>query len=73
LRVVESGDCPEVRRQELIPDERYRQLRLKYPRLRCGMGAESIKELLKRFILLVLDNAVAPRFDLPPGSRAGPA
>src|SRR6187399_3313334 len=46
--VVDSGDCPEVRRQELIPDERYRQLRLKYPRLRCGMGAESIKELLKR-------------------------
>jgi DNA-directed RNA polymerase subunit beta' len=46
--VVDSGDCPEVRRQELIPDERYRQLRMKYPRLRCGMGAESIKELLKR-------------------------
>jgi DNA-directed RNA polymerase subunit beta' len=46
--VVDPGDCPEVRRQELVTDERYRQLREAYPRLRCGMGAEAIKELLRR-------------------------
>src|SRR6266498_2735590 len=46
--VVDPGDCPEIKRQELVGDERYRQLREKYPRLRCSMGAEAIKELLKR-------------------------
>ncbi len=46
--VVDPGDCPEVKRQELVSDERYRQLRDKFPRLRCSMGAEAIKELLKR-------------------------
>ena len=46
--VVDPGDCPEVRRHELVSDERYRQLREKHPRLRCAMGAEAIKELLRR-------------------------
>src|SRR5215510_8748702 len=46
--VVDPGDCPEVKRQELVSDDRYRQLRDKYVRLRCAMGAEAIKELLKR-------------------------
>ena len=46
--VVDPGDCPEVKRQELVTDERYRQLREKYPRLRASMGAEAIKELLRR-------------------------
>ena len=46
--VVDPGDCPEVKRQELVTDERYRQLREKYPRLRAAMGAEAIKELLRR-------------------------
>src|SRR5512134_3370319 len=46
--VVDPGDCPEVKRQELVSDDRYRQLREKYVRLRCAMGAEAIKELLRR-------------------------
>jgi DNA-directed RNA polymerase subunit beta' len=46
--VVDPGDCPEVKRQELVTDERYRQLREKFPRLRAAMGAEAIKELLRR-------------------------
>ena len=46
--VIDPGDCPEVKRQELVTDDRYRQLRDKYPKLRCSMGAEAIKELLKR-------------------------
>ncbi len=46
--VIDPGDCPEVKRQELVSDDRYRQLREKHPRLRCAMGAEAIKELLKR-------------------------
>jgi DNA-directed RNA polymerase subunit beta' len=46
--VIDPGDCPEVKRQELLSDERYRQLREKHPKLRCAMGAEAIKELLRR-------------------------
>ena len=46
--VVDPGDCPEVKRQELVSDDRYRQLREKYAKLRCAMGAEAIKELLRR-------------------------
>jgi DNA-directed RNA polymerase subunit beta' len=46
--VIDPGDCPEVKRQELVSDDRYRQLREKHPKLRCAMGAEAIKELLKR-------------------------
>ncbi len=46
--VIDPGDCPEVKRQELVSDDRYRQLREKHPRLRCAMGAEAIKELLRR-------------------------
>src|SRR5512136_2036184 len=46
--VIDVGDCPEVKRHELVSDERYRQLREKYPRMRCSMGAEAIKELLRR-------------------------
>ena len=46
--VVDPGDCPEVKRQELVTDERYRQLRDKFPKLRAAMGAEAIKELLRR-------------------------
>ena len=46
--VVDPGDCPEVKRQELLSDERYRQLREKYAKLRSAMGAEAIKELLRR-------------------------
>ncbi|MBW8860785.1 MAG: DNA-directed RNA polymerase subunit beta', partial [Acidobacteria bacterium] len=32
----------------LVTDERYRQLREKFPKLRAAMGAEAIKELLRR-------------------------
>jgi DNA-directed RNA polymerase subunit beta' len=46
--VVDPGDCAEVRLKELLSDERYRMLRERHPRLRCAMGAEAIKELLKR-------------------------
>jgi DNA-directed RNA polymerase subunit beta' len=46
--VVDPGDCPEVKQKELVTDDRYRQLREAHPRLRCAMGAEAIKELLRR-------------------------
>jgi DNA-directed RNA polymerase beta' subunit len=60
--VIDVGDCPEVKLHELVSDERYRVLPEKHPRLRCSMGAEAIKELLRR--------AVAARgVGLPGGSH----
>jgi DNA-directed RNA polymerase subunit beta' len=46
--VVDPGDAP-VKEKELLTEERYRQLMQEFPgRFRAGMGAEAIKEILKR-------------------------
>jgi DNA-directed RNA polymerase subunit beta' len=46
--VVDPGDTP-LKEKELLTEERYRELQQQYPgKFRAGMGAEAIKELLKR-------------------------
>jgi DNA-directed RNA polymerase subunit beta' len=46
--VVDPGDAP-VKEKELLNEDRYRQLQQEFPgKFRAGMGAEAIKELLKR-------------------------
>jgi DNA-directed RNA polymerase subunit beta' len=46
--VVDPGEAP-VKEKELLTEERYRQLQQEFPgKFRAGMGAEAIKELLKR-------------------------
>jgi DNA-directed RNA polymerase subunit beta' len=46
--VTGPGDAP-VKEKELLTEERFRQLQQEYPgKFRAGMGAEAIKELLKR-------------------------
>ena len=46
--VTDPGEAP-VKEKELLTEERYRQLLQEYPgKFRAGMGAEAIKELLKR-------------------------
>jgi len=46
--VTDPGEAP-VKEKELLAEERYRQLQQEYPgKFRAGMGAEAIKELLKR-------------------------
>jgi len=46
--VIDPGDAP-VNEKELLTEDRYRQLMQEYPgRFRASMGAEAIKELLKR-------------------------
>ncbi|MGH9395326.1 MAG: DNA-directed RNA polymerase subunit beta' [Terriglobia bacterium] len=46
--VIEPGEAP-LKEKEILNEERYRQLQQEYPgKFRAGMGAEAIKELLKR-------------------------
>jgi DNA-directed RNA polymerase subunit beta' len=46
--VVDAGEAP-LKDKELLTEERYRQLQQEHPgKFRAGMGAEAIKELLKR-------------------------
>ncbi|HTG58568.1 MAG TPA: DNA-directed RNA polymerase subunit beta', partial [Terriglobia bacterium] len=46
--VVDPGETP-LKEKELLTEERYRELQQQYPgKFRAGMGAEAIKELLKR-------------------------
>src|SRR5271167_786077 len=46
--VVDPGEAP-LKDRELLTEERYRELQQQYPgKFRAGMGAEAIKELLRR-------------------------
>jgi DNA-directed RNA polymerase subunit beta' len=46
--VIDPGDAP-IRERELLTEDRYRELQSQFPgRFEAGMGAESIKELLRR-------------------------
>src|ERR671934_1297166 len=45
--IIDPGDVPELKQQELVTDERYRELVRDYPaQFVAKMGAEAIKELL---------------------------
>jgi DNA-directed RNA polymerase subunit beta' len=47
--VIDPGECPEIQTQEILTEDRYRELQDKYPdAFQAGMGAEAIKELLAR-------------------------
>jgi len=46
--VIDPGDTP-LKEKEMLTEERYRQLQQEFPgKFRAGMGAEAIKELLRR-------------------------
>ena len=46
--VIDPGEAP-LKEKEILNEERYRQLQQEYPgKFRAGMGAEAIKELLRR-------------------------
>ncbi len=46
--VIDPGEAP-VEEKELLTEERFRQLQQEYPgKFRAGMGAEAIKEILKK-------------------------
>jgi DNA-directed RNA polymerase subunit beta' len=47
--VVDPGEVPGIKEREVLPEEKYRELQTEYAgQFRAVMGAEAIKELLKR-------------------------
>jgi DNA-directed RNA polymerase subunit beta' len=47
--VIDPGEVPEIKEKELLLDEKYRELQREYAgKFRAAMGAEAIKELLRR-------------------------
>ncbi len=46
---VDPGDVPELREKDIVPEEKFRELQRDYPgKFDIRMGAEAIKELLRR-------------------------
>ena len=47
--VIDTGDVPGIKEREMLPEDKYRELQKDFPgQFRAQMGAEAIKELLKR-------------------------
>ncbi len=67
--VVDPGDAP-VKEKELLTEERYRQLMQEYAgRFRAGMGAEAIKELLKRVDVETLSEEMREKMKSDPSQQ----
>ncbi|MBI3662794.1 MAG: DNA-directed RNA polymerase subunit beta' [Acidobacteria bacterium] len=47
--VIDTGDVPGIKDKEALPEEKYRELQKEYAgKFRASMGAEAIKEMLRR-------------------------
>jgi len=67
--VIDPGDAP-VKEKELLTEERYRQLQQEYPgKFRAGMGAEAIKELLKRVDVETLAQELREKMKTDPSQQ----
>jgi DNA-directed RNA polymerase subunit beta' len=67
--VIDPGEAP-VKERELLNEERYRQLQQEFPgKFRAGMGAEAIKELLKRVDVEVLAEELREKMKADPSQQ----
>ncbi|HEY6272671.1 MAG TPA: DNA-directed RNA polymerase subunit beta', partial [Terriglobales bacterium] len=67
--VIDPGEAP-VKERELLTDERYRELRQELQgRFRAGMGAEAIKELLKRVDVATLADELREKMRSDPSQQ----
>jgi DNA-directed RNA polymerase subunit beta' len=67
--VIDAGDAP-VKEKELLTEERYRQLQQEFPgKFRASMGAEAIKELLKRVDIESLAEELREKMKLDPSQQ----
>src|SRR5207245_10551317 len=67
--VVDPGEAP-VKERELLTEERYRELQQQYPgKFRAGMGAEAIKELLKRVEVETLGEEMRVKMKADPSQQ----
>jgi DNA-directed RNA polymerase subunit beta' len=67
--IVDPGEAP-VKEKELLTEERYRQLQQDFPgKFRAGMGAESIKELLKQVDIETLAEELREKMKSDPSQQ----
>ncbi len=67
--VTDPGEAP-LKQKELLGEERYRQLQQECPgKFRAGMGAEAIKELLKRMEIEALAEELREKMKADPSQQ----
>ncbi len=67
--VIDPGEAP-LKEKELLGEERYRQLQQEFPgKFRAGMGAEAIKELLKRVDIEALAEELREKMKSDPSQQ----
>src|SRR6266567_3828686 len=67
--VVDPGEAP-VKERELLTEERYREFQQQYPgKFRAAMGAEAIKELLKRVEVETLGEELREKMKVDPSQQ----
>src|SRR3989454_1299539 len=67
--VVDPGDAP-LKERELLTEEKFRQLQQEHPgKFRAGMGAEAIKELLKRVEIEALAEELREKMKVDPSQQ----
>jgi DNA-directed RNA polymerase subunit beta' len=65
--VVDPGEAPGIKEKELLNEEKYRELQREYAgKYRAGMGAEAIKELLRRVDVEKLSEELREKMKVDP-------
>src|SRR5258706_13600603 len=66
--VIDTGDVPGIKEREMLPEEKYRELQKDFAgQFRAQMGAEAIKELLKRVEVEKLSEEMREKMKADPG------
>src|SRR2546425_620768 len=65
--VIDAGEVPGIKEREMLPEEKYRELQKEYVgQFRASMGAEAIKELLKRVDVEKLSEELREKMKVDP-------
>src|SRR5450756_702745 len=65
--VIDTGDVPGIKEREMLPEEKYRELQKDFAgQFRAQMGAEAIKELLKRVEVEKLSEELREKMKIDP-------
>jgi DNA-directed RNA polymerase subunit beta' len=64
---VDPGEAPALKEKDIIPEEKLRELQRDFPgKFQAGMGAEAIKELLRRVDVDKLSNELREKMKVDP-------
>ena len=64
---IDPGEVPGIKEKEILPEEKFRELQKEYPgKFEAGMGAEAIKELLRRVDVDKLSEELREKMKIDP-------